>query len=104
MLERPQFKPHLRVAPVANEGTFLLSELGHHVLTGPLTDLVVPLIDGERTADAIADELLPQARMEDVYYTLAMLRREGHLVEASRALAPERAAFWSAVGCDPTAA
>lgn len=104
MLHRPQFKPHLRVTAVENEGTFVLSELGHHVLTGPLTDLVVPLIDGERTADAIADELLPKAPMEHVYYTLAMLRREGHLVESSADLTTERAAFWSAIGCEPALA
>lgn len=104
MIHRPAFKPCFHLATVEDEGTFLLSEQGHFVLTGHLNDLVVPLIDGRRTADDIADHLRGAARMEEVYYALAMLEKSGHLVEADDDAAPETAAFWTALGIDTHAA
>ena len=77
MLHRPAFKPYFHLEPVNEEGIFLLSEHGHYVVTGPLNQLVVPLIDGMRNADEIADALSGRAKMEDVYYALAVLERNG---------------------------
>lgn len=40
MIERPRFKEHLAIEIVSGEGVFLLSELGHSILTGRLFELV----------------------------------------------------------------
>jgi ribosomal protein S12 methylthiotransferase accessory factor len=100
MIERPAFKPYFHVEAVPGEGAFLLSELGHFVLTGHLNDLVVPLIDGRRSADDIADALTQQAKMEEVFFALASLENQGHLVESDTNTPAERAAFWTALGLD----
>lgn len=100
MIQKPAFKPHFHVATVEQEGTFLLSEQGHFVLTGHLNDMVVPLIDGKRTADEIADQLRDKAKMEEVYYALVMLEKNGHLVEADSEMPSDLAAFWTALGID----
>lgn len=100
MLNVPVFKPFFHVEGVPNEGSFLLSEHGHFVLTGHLNDLVVPLIDGRRSADEIADALSERAKMEEVFFALAYLEKQGHLVEANPEMPEEQAAFWAGLGLD----
>src|SRR5687767_6802107 len=95
MIERPQFKPHIHVEIVKDEGVFLVSEIGHSVLNGRLFELVSPLIDGRRSADEIAAELQPQASLAQVYYALMQLERKGYLSESDRTFPLEEAAFWS---------
>jgi ribosomal protein S12 methylthiotransferase accessory factor len=97
MIERPAFKPHFHIETVADEGIFLLSEHGHFVLTGHLNDMVVPLIDGRRTADQIVDEINHGAKIEELYYALAMLEKNGHIVEADDLMPTEQAAFWTSI-------
>jgi ribosomal protein S12 methylthiotransferase accessory factor len=100
MIGRPAFKPFYNVQIVRGEGSFLLSENGHILLTGHLNDLVVPLIDGRRTADEIVDAVGNRVSMEEAYYALAMLEKQGHLIEADDAMPPELAAYWTALGFD----
>lgn len=98
MIQRPSFNPCLHVESVSGHGTILLSERGHFMLTGHVYDMVLPLIDGQRTADEIADILAGRARMDEIYYALAVLERDGHLVEASDDMPAEQQAFWTALG------
>ncbi len=98
MLERPTFRPYFHLETVEEEGVFLLSEHGHFVLTGHLNELVVPLVDGERTADEIAVELADKAKPEEIFYTLALLERDGHLEESNGPMPEGHAAFWSSLG------
>jgi ribosomal protein S12 methylthiotransferase accessory factor len=101
MIHRPVFKQHFHIEPVPNEGIFLLSEQGHHVLTGHLNEIVVPVIDGELTADEITDHLKGQASIAEVYYALALLEKNGHLTEGNDDLTVPEAAFWTALDADP---
>jgi ribosomal protein S12 methylthiotransferase accessory factor len=102
MIERPQFKAHIRVEVVKGEGVIVLSETGHAALDGQLFELVAPLIDGRRTADDIAEELQPQASCAEVYYALKILEGKGYLIcsRPTGSAAPE-AVFWSLQGIDP---
>jgi len=95
------FPPSLRIEAFDGENLFLLSERAQSTLQGRLAYLVAPLIDGKRSTDEIVDLLEGQAPAAEVYYTLAVLEREGYLVEATSPAASGPGAFWQALGQDP---
>jgi oxazoline/thiazoline synthase len=101
VIQRPAFKPYLRVEVVEGEGVYLFSEWENRVLSGTLNLAVAQLIDGERTVDDIVDALGAVATPAEVYYTLGRLESAGHIVESSNGLPRERAAAWHALGADP---
>lgn len=104
MIQRPQFKAHLHVEVVKNEGVFLVSEIGYSALDGHLFELVAPLINGRRSAEEIAERLQAQATLAEVYYALTLLQQKGHLVESDQTLQSGEAALWSIQGIDPPTA
>lgn len=82
MIQRPVFPSRFRVEIVAGEGVFLLSEDGHHALTGRLYERVAPFLDGRHAPDDIADRLEGSHSAAEVYYTLSVLEKKGVLQEA----------------------
>jgi ribosomal protein S12 methylthiotransferase accessory factor len=104
MLQRPRFKPHLHVEHLEGEGIFLLSETSLGVLTGPLLQLVAPLIDGRRSADEIVDLIRDQVHPAYVYHALSSLEERGYLVEADEFFPDGETAFWSIQNVDPRTA
>src|ERR1700677_2772965 len=70
MLERPRFKPHLRVEVVPGEGAFVLFGGSQTLLRGSLYERVAPLIGGGRSADDVCDELRGQVSPAEVYYVI----------------------------------
>jgi ribosomal protein S12 methylthiotransferase accessory factor len=103
VIQRPAFKPYLRVEIVEGEGVYLFSEWENRVLSGRLNLLVARLVDGERTTDEIVDALAGDASPAEVYYAIARLEKAGHLVESRNGIPRERAALWHAIGADPHA-
>lgn len=95
MIEQPQFKPHLHVEVVRNEGVFLVSEISHAVLEGHLFELVAPLIDGRRSVEDIVEELQSRASRAEVYYALKLLELKGYVTDSRPASSVDEAAFWS---------
>ena len=81
MLERPRFKPHLRVEVVAGEGAFVLSGGSQTLLRGRLYELVVPYLGGGRSADEVCDQLEGQVSPAEVYYVITQLEKKGYLCE-----------------------
>src|SRR4051794_19826594 len=104
MIAPPVFKAHLRVEVIPDEGVLVLSEDGARALYGKLYELVVPLIDGAHDANAIVDALAGKVDAAKVYYALALLEKNGHIVEGSAGIAPQTAAYWHALGVDPRTA
>lgn len=98
------FKAHLRVEIIPEEGVLVLSEDGTRALHGKPYELVVPLIDGAHDADAIADALAGQVEPAKVYYALALLQKNGYVVESTPDIARETAAFWYGMDVEPRAA
>lgn len=94
MLRRPQFKPHLRVEIVPDEGVFLLSERHEMVLQGKLYELIAPCLDG-RTTEELCDHVRNQVTAAHVFYTLAQLEKRGLLMEAGNTPPPADAAYWA---------
>jgi ribosomal protein S12 methylthiotransferase accessory factor len=103
MLQRPRFRPHLRVEVVPGEGVFLLSPAQQSLLRGRLYELVAPCLDG-RTADELCDHLKGRASAAEVYYALGQLERKQYLCEEQALLSGGEAALWSSQGVDPAAA
>src|SRR5262249_15140601 len=94
MLNRPRFRPHLRVEVVPDEGVFLLSDSRQTLLRGRLYELVSPWLDG-RTADDVCHQLRGKAPPASVYYALTQLERKDYLCEQEDSLPPGQAALWS---------
>jgi oxazoline/thiazoline synthase len=101
MLERPRFKPHLRVQVVAGEGAFVLSGDSQTLLKGRLYELVAPCIGGGRSADDVCDELEGQVSAAEVYYVITQLENKGYLCEQEQIVPDHQAAWWWAQAVDP---
>jgi ribosomal protein S12 methylthiotransferase accessory factor len=94
VIERPQFRAHLAIETVKGEGVFVLSEAAHAVLDGRLFERVVPLIDGRRSTDEIADALEADLPPAQVYYAIKLLEQRG-LIHEGTERSPRDAAFWA---------
>lgn len=103
MLTRPRFKPHLRLAAVADEGIFVLSGSKQILLRGRLYEAIVPHVDG-RSAEEICDALAPNVSAAEVYFTLGELAKKGLLSESGDGLPAGAAAWWSLQQIEPCAA
>jgi oxazoline/thiazoline synthase len=104
MIQRPQFKAHIHIEIVKDEGVFLVSETGHSVLTGRLFESLASLINGRRSSDEIVEALQPQAPLAEVYYALMLLEQKGFLSEADLTGPAREAAFWAIQDIDPQTA
>ncbi|MGP0066542.1 MAG: TOMM precursor leader peptide-binding protein [Isosphaeraceae bacterium] len=104
MLDRPRFKPHLRVEVVPGEGAFVLSDGSQTLLRGRLYERVAPCIGGGRSVDDVCDELDGQITAAEVYYVIAQLEKKGYLCEQELIVPEHEAAWWWARGVDPRAA
>ena len=100
----PAFKAHLSPVALDGEGALLLSETGAHILSGNVYAVVVPLVDGRRSANEIVDAAAPALDAASAWYALMQLEAAGYLTDARPALDPSEAAFWSGLGLDETAA
>ena len=101
MIARPAFKSCFRVEAIDRDGVFILSERKIRLLEGRLFPLVIPQIDGRRSADAIADSLQSEASAAEVYYILLRLERSGYLEEGRSAEKDPQDAFWGHLGEGP---
>jgi bacteriocin biosynthesis cyclodehydratase domain-containing protein len=101
MLERPRFKPHLRVEVVPGEGAFVLSGGSQTLLRGRLYERVAPYIGGGRSADDVCDELDGEVSPAEVYYVIGQLETKGYLCEQETIVPDHEAAWWWAQGVDP---
>jgi oxazoline/thiazoline synthase len=100
MLVRPALQPHIRSVVQPGAGVFLIFEKGHRLLHGKLTEALVPLLDGSRTADEIVDLLKDEAPAAQIYYALLMLERKGYITEARDGIQYPNAGYWSLYDID----
>jgi ribosomal protein S12 methylthiotransferase accessory factor len=103
-MTRPVFKPHLQVRVIPGEGALVLSEEKVSALHGKVYELLVPLMDGSRDADALVDALAGKVDGARVYYALALLEKNGHIAENVPDIPKETAAFWHGMDIEPRAA
>jgi ribosomal protein S12 methylthiotransferase accessory factor len=94
--DRPVFGRHLAVHVVPGDGVALLGERTSTVLAGGLYERLASLLDGSRTADEIADLLESDYDAAQVYYAIAILAGDGHVVDAERT-ENGSTAFWDSL-------
>src|SRR5262245_12932558 len=93
-------KHHLRAEPMGDDAVFLIGERERFMLRGRVYRLLLPLLDGRRTADELAAALAGEVSPAEVEYALRRLSQQEYLVEAAPAPAPPIAGFWHALGED----
>ena len=103
MIDRPRFRSHFTVRVLDPGTVFLVFETGFFQIRGVLYTLLTPLIDGQNTARAIAEQLKDQLTFADVRFGLEELEREGWIVAAEEEASPATAAFRDYLGIDPKA-
>lgn len=104
MLTVPTFKTHWHAEIFPDEGVLLLSETATRALYGRAYEQVIPLIDGQHSADEIVDALAGKVEAAAVYYVLNLLETKGYLVEAVPEVPAATASFWYELGIDPQTA
>lgn len=82
----------------------LASETETHWLKGRGYPLVLPLIDGHRTAFDIAADLDGDMTPEEVHYVLAVLEKQGFIAAPCLDLPQPQCAYWRSLGIDPARA
>lgn len=99
MLTRPVFRSQWHIAPVGEREVFLITEGRNVVLNGATYVQLARLIDGERTTDAIVDELIGSVSPTEIYLGLLRLERDGFIEERdTQVLDPAEAAWWGIHG------
>jgi bacteriocin biosynthesis cyclodehydratase domain-containing protein len=93
----PRVKRHLGVSVVPGEGAYLLCEHGSAVVTDPLAERLLPLLDGKNDLDSIVDSLQGEIAPELVYHAVAQLTRAGQLVEADPETDERAAGYWESL-------
>ncbi|HEY3611996.1 MAG TPA: TOMM precursor leader peptide-binding protein [Pseudonocardiaceae bacterium] len=95
----PRIRRHLGVSVVRGEGVYLLCEHGSAVLTDPLAERLLPLLDGKHDLDSVAAALAPDLPADAVRQAIAQLVRSGQVVEvAADNHGDERAAgYWESL-------
>ncbi len=81
------FAPHLGAHLISEDEVLLLSERDRFALGGRVHAALVPLLDGSRSADEIAAELVGEHSPHLVHLALIRLQQRGHVVDAGRARA-----------------
>lgn len=104
MIEFPRFKPHLTPVVLPDEGVLLLAEDGARALHGRLYERIAPLLDGTHRVDDLIMALADKYDAAHVYYALMLLEKNRHLCNAAPDISADRAAFWSGLGLDASAA
>ena len=97
----PMLAPHLRFGILPGDGVLLASEETTVELKGRCFGDLLPLLDGSRTRQAIVAELEGRHPPVEVQTALVRLASAGFAVSAEFDMAPEVAAFWSALGASP---
>ncbi len=98
MPRHPTLQECYRALAVAGEGVVLLSDEGEAVLRGAIYEQVIPLLDGRRSADEIAELLAPEQLPAEVYYALGQLEARGHLAHRAGSWTTESPAAAPAAG------
>ena len=100
MINRPQLKKSYHFEVPDQESVVLLSETQYTLLTGRAYTYLIPLLNGQHTANELLDLLNGKVYPPEVYYALRLLELDGHVIEADDSTSPEMAAFWHTFNTD----
>lgn len=93
----PRIRRHLGVSVVRGEGVYLLCEHGSAVLTDPLAERLLPLLDGRHDLASVLAALTPDVPADTVRQAVAQLARSGQVVEVDPAADERAAGYWESL-------
>ncbi|HEX4725545.1 MAG TPA: TOMM precursor leader peptide-binding protein [Pseudonocardiaceae bacterium] len=93
----PRIRRHLGVSVVRGEGVYLLCEHGSAVVTDPLAQRLLPLLDGKHDLDSIATALAPDVPADTVRQAVAQLARSGQVVDVDPDGDEREAGYWESL-------
>jgi ribosomal protein S12 methylthiotransferase accessory factor len=88
---------HLGVTVVPGEGVYLLCEHGSAVVTDPLAECLLPLLNGKHDIDAITTALAPHAGPDRVRSAIEQLRSAGQVVDADPDADERTTGYWESL-------
>ncbi|MFJ3907761.1 TOMM precursor leader peptide-binding protein [Streptomyces vinaceus] len=94
------FKSHLRPTVVPGDAAYLVSRRGVTALGGSGAEVLVPLLDGTRTAGAVRREAARILGAEDAEAALLSLADAGLIRSTTPAAEAEAEAYWDLAGLD----
>ncbi|MFI8259254.1 TOMM precursor leader peptide-binding protein [Streptomyces sp. NPDC085665] len=94
------FKSHLRPTVVPGDAAYLVSRRGVTALSGSGAEILVPLLDGTRTALAVRREAARTLGAEDAEAALLSLADAGLIRSTTVAAEAEAEAYWDLAGLD----
>ncbi|MEV0987168.1 TOMM precursor leader peptide-binding protein [Streptomyces sp. NPDC049949] len=94
------FKSHLRPTVVPGDAAYLVSRRGVTALSGSGAEVLVPLLDGTRTALAVRQEAALALGAEDAEAALLSLADAGLIRSTTPAAEAEAEAYWDLAGLD----
>ncbi|MFK0231763.1 TOMM precursor leader peptide-binding protein [Streptomyces vinaceus] len=94
------FKSHLRPTVVPGDAAYLVSRRGVTALGGSGAEVLVPLLDGTRTAGAVRREAARVLGAEDAEAALLSLADAGLIRSTTPAAEAEAEAYWDLAGLD----
>ena len=101
LIELPLLTPHLEFRLIGDGRVLLVSEAFNTLLRGQIHCKLMPLLDGSRTQEEIAEALGPAHSASAVQAAIAALASRGYLVSGDYGMDPGRAAYWSSLGASP---
>ena len=104
MTLRPALRAGLRFENIHSTCVILRSETDSQWLYGRAYPLLVPMLDGRRSALEIAELLKEELPPEEAHYALAQLELKGLIAEPCPKVAEALAAFWHSLGVVPLVA
>jgi bacteriocin biosynthesis cyclodehydratase domain-containing protein len=93
----PRIRRHLGVTVVRGEGVYLLCEHGSAVVTDPVAQRLLPLLDGKHDLAAVAEALSPDVPADRVRAAVAQLVRAGQVVEVDPDADERATGYWESL-------
>ncbi|MYT20093.1 hypothetical protein GTW69_07290, partial [Streptomyces sp. SID7760] len=94
------FKSHLRPTVVPGDAAYLVSRRGVTALGGSGAEVLVPLLDGTRTAGAVRQEAARTLGAEEADAALRSLADAGLIRSTTPAAEDAAEAYWDLAGLD----
>ena len=76
---------HIQVLHVPGDGVFLVSQRGADVFSGGVFESLVPLLNGSRSLEEIADGLKDKHPLTEIFYAVQLLQKAGYVADLSDA-------------------
>src|SRR5262245_28131497 len=100
MLLQPRLRQCFRYEIISSEGVILLSDLEYFLLPGDMYIQLVPLLNGQHSAEEIFAFLHTKFSLTNIFQALQFLQDKNLIIDTTSPFPPEQAAFWELINVD----